>query len=88
MNQNRIEQVNAATLERSKDNLAQPPAIGAVIGQTALKVVTVVVAIAAILVATPGLTLPAWATAGAGSIVALGTVFGLLSPGIRRQPPS
>lgn len=88
MTTNRIEQTSTATVEKSAANIAQPPAIGAVIGQTALKVVTAVVAIAAVLVATPGLTLPAWATAAAGSIVALGTVFGLLSPGIRRQPPS
>lgn len=87
-NPNRIDPLTPANTETDARlaPIPQPPAVGAVIGQTALKVLTAVVALAALVVAAPAGTVPASWTPIAGAIVAIGTVFGLASPGIRRQP--
>lgn len=87
---NRVQQLTPANTET--DARLAPvnpqPAVGAVLSQTALKAVTAIVVLATGVTLLPAATLaslPAWLPAVASSIVGLGVVFGLVSPGIRRK---
>ena len=75
---NRIEQVNPAPSEGTK------PAAGAVLPQPLILGLTVLVGVAAIVVAIPGL--PPVVHTIAISVIAVGAALGVASPGIRRPP--
>jgi hypothetical protein len=78
---NKVEVVNSNTPQWLQ------PAAGSILPQWAIITLTVLVVIAGVVMLIPGL--PPAVHAVAGGIVALGSAFGIASPGIRRavHPP-
>jgi len=72
------------------DPQTPPPAAGAVLPQWAVVALTALVGVAGVVMAVgqSGVQMPPWLTAVAGSVVGIGTMFGIMSPGVRRLAPS
>lgn len=65
------------------------PAAGAILPQWAVIALTALVGVAGVVLtlSQTGVPMPAWVPAVAGSVIGIGTMFGIMSPGVRRLPP-
>jgi len=75
--------------------MEQKPAAGAILPQWAVVTLTALVGLASVVLAVSqaGVSMPAWIPAVAGTVVGVGAMFGIMSPGVRRalqpaEPPT
>lgn len=66
--------------------MEQKPAAGAILPQWAVVTLTALVGLASVVLAVSqaGVVMPTWIPAVAGTVVGVGAMFGIMSPGVRR----